>query len=231
MGDYPETIVLDRDSEEYTFLTSHSDLIKELSDIDPVLELSADILFAGDEGKWKSFVDIFFPELGIKPYFGFRNRNVYVLPERGTRETLEDFLDFFMVRTTNTHGVGQPANVIRQEMMNFAKKQARKQMNAPRNQALPGVGAPRAAFVVPRAQGYEPNWNNNNNREAEEEEEEENNIQLGQREENEPYLARLRPQNRARFVNERRGGKSNRRTRRNKSHRKNRKQTRRRNRK
>lgn len=223
MSDYPETIELQRDSEEYKFLTKHSGLIKELIDFDEEkIELTADLLFNGDKRKWQNFVDIFFPELGFKKYFGYKNGKIYVLDERGTKEELREMLDFLLVDTPQT-------------MMNFARKQAKKHASAPSNlNTVPrGTGAPRAqsaaAAVGNNGNNYGYNFENNNDEFGNNFGPENNNdagVQLGQREEDEPYLARLRPQNRARFVNERRR-RSNRRTRRNKSRRnKNRRMTR-----
>lgn len=117
--EYPETIVLEPGSEEYDLLVGHSDLIDSLSDdIGGPLELSADLMFQGDTEKWKNFVDIFFPGLSGNPYFGFKKNAIFVLDERGGKEGLKDMLDFMMVDTPNT-------------MMNFARQQARKQLNAP----------------------------------------------------------------------------------------------------
>lgn len=237
MGDYPETITIEPGSDEYNFLTSHSGLIYELRDFGPNIELSADLLFMGDQKKWHTFVDVFFPEMSVNKYFGFKNGKIFVLPSRGTKENLKDMLDFFLVRQRPENR--STAEEIEEEVLEFAREQAKKQINAPRNEAPRGVGAPQAAQAVAVAAennglGWgNNNWGNNglgNNDWANEGENGGNNVQLGQREENEPYLARLRPQNRARFVNERR--RSNRRTRRSKSRRmRSRRNTRRTNRK
>ena len=173
MGDYPVSITLEPESEEYEFLTKHSDLITELKDFGPNIELSADILFGGDQEKWHTFVDVFFPEMAIQKYFGFKNGKAYVLPQRGTKDKLEDMLDFFMVR--QTPGNSKPRNVIREEMLNFARSQARKQINAPPvvvaarpRVRRPGRGA--RAFAAQQArQRYmfgnrgSNNFSNNNN--------------------------------------------------------------------
>ena len=170
MSRYPEVISLSPDSAEYKLLLKHSDLFKELVDIDAgPLELSADLLFGGDETKWKDFVDIFFPELGGGAYFGFNKNRIYVLSERGGTEGLTDILDYLMVNTPAT-------------MMNFAKSQARKQINLPSATVAkgvgihtPGVGA--RAYAARRAMGRAnennfPYENNNNFRRFNTEEEE-----------------------------------------------------------
>jgi len=173
MGDYPVSITLEPESEEYEFLTSHSDLISELKDFGPNIELSADILFAGDEDKWHTFVDVFFPEMAIQKYFGFKNGRAYVLPERGTKDKLEGMLDFFMVR--QRQGNRRTRNEIHEEMLNFARAQAKKQINAPPvvvaagpRVRRPGRGA--RAFAAQQArQRYmfsnrgSNNFSNNNN--------------------------------------------------------------------
>ena len=157
MAGYPETIVLQRGTEEFDFLVQHSGLIESLAnDNEPTLELSADLLFAGDQSKWQNFVDLFFPAKAVRDFFGFKNGNVYVLPDRGGKEALRDLLDFFLVNTPNT-------------MWNFAKQQAKRQVYAPANTVAPGVGirvpgrgarayAARQARLAPRN-----NFGNNNN--------------------------------------------------------------------
>lgn len=161
MAGYPETIVLQRGSEEFDFLTRHSGLIETLAnDNEPTLELTADLLFNGDQTKWQNFIDLFFPEKAVRNFFSFKNNNIYVLPDRGGREALIDMLDFFMVNTPST-------------MMNFAKRQARKQLNAPPNTVTRGVGirvpgrgarayAARQARLAPR-NNFGNNFGNNNN--------------------------------------------------------------------
>lgn len=126
---YPESIVLEKGSEEYNLMKEHSGLIKEFDDDGDSLELTADILFGGDVEKWHNFVDIFFPELGNKDnkYFGFKNGKIYVLNDRGGKEELTKMLDFLLVDRPET-------------MMNFARKQAKKQLNAPSNVIARGVG-------------------------------------------------------------------------------------------
>ena len=157
MSGYPEEIVLEAGSEELEFLTKRSGLLKELGEIETPLTLSADVLFQGDQTKWKMFVDVFFPGLSGKPFFGYKNGKVFVRPERGTRENLRQMVDFFMVDTPET-------------MMNFARKQAERQMNAPTVTAARGVGIRRPGrgahqFMLRQARFAPPRnpWNNNNN--------------------------------------------------------------------
>lgn len=128
MGEYPEEITLNPGSEEYDLLVGHSDIIDTLAEneLGP-LTLTADIMFQGDQKKWEDFVDIFFPEMGIKKYFGFKNDKIYVLPERGGKNALKNMLEFMMVDTPST-------------IMNFAKSQARKHPNAPPITVPKGVG-------------------------------------------------------------------------------------------
>lgn len=159
---YPESIVLEQGSEEYNLLKEHSGLIRELADEDDgTLELTADILFGGDVEKWHNFVDIFFPELGNKDnkYFGFKNGKIYVLNERGGKEELTKMLDFFLVDSRET-------------MMNFARKQAKKQLNAPSNVIArgvgirePGIGAREYAAQQAARQGNRNNYSNYGNNE------------------------------------------------------------------
>ena len=152
MAEYPETVTLDPESAEYIFMKAHSALFDTLTELNsgPV-ELSAELLFQGDEQKWKNFVDIFFPNLTGKQYFGFRNNNIYVLPERGGTNSLRNILDYLMVNSPST-------------MMNFAKGQARKYVTAPAAKVAKGVGirepgAGARAYLAARAQARR---NNNN---------------------------------------------------------------------
>jgi hypothetical protein len=152
MGDYPETITLDPDSSEYKFMKAHSALFDTLAEMNNgPLEVSADLLFHGDEEKWKNFVDIFFPNLTEKQYFGFRNNNIYVLPERGGTKSLTNMLDYLMVNSPNT-------------MLNFARSQARKYVAAPANKVAKGVGirTPGSGALAYLARKAAARANNNN---------------------------------------------------------------------
>jgi hypothetical protein len=64
------------------------------------------------------FVDLFFPEMGINPLFKFKNNSIQLRSNRGTKEQLAQLLRFLLVDDEET-------------MMNFARSQALKQINAP----------------------------------------------------------------------------------------------------
>ena len=222
MSLYDETIRLYKDSDEFRFLTSHSALLEGLSDsLDTdkegkeYLELSADILFDGDQERWKDFVDVFFPEISGQRYFGFKNGKVYVLEERGGKEKLAELLDFFLVDRPET-------------MMNFAREQAKKQLNVAQNVVPRGVGitttgvgaqeyaARQAAAQRNNVSNYgnnngnynNNNYNNNNNN---------NNIAIGYTEEEEEALGKIKKGSNIRkyFPNQRRSTRRTRRRRNN----------------
>lgn len=216
---YPSELSLSKKSEEWKFLTKHSELfetIDELSD-DPVV-LDADLLFQGDQRKWGIFVDLFFPELDIQPLFRFQNNAVNVIPSRGTRNDVEEIMDFLLVNTPQT-------------MWNFADRQARKRVNAPQEQEERGLGvqaAPQAA-AHNTYNNFANNWGwpgNNNGLYNNFNNEYENNYgpEIGYTEEEENALSHLRGQNARRYF-PRQGGKkktrkskqSKRKTRRNKN--------------
>jgi hypothetical protein len=243
MGDYPEEIVIDPGSEEYDLLVGHSDLIDSLADVEGggPIPLTADVMFQGDEEKWKNFVDIFFPGLSGKKYFGYKNNSIYVLNERGGKAGLRDMLDFMMVDSPDT-------------MMNFAKKQARKQLNAPSMTVPRGVGittpgrgareyaAQRAALRNNNNVNHVGLWNNLPSRYESNNENEprvnrrpevrvNNNNNEGSNKNNNgsntTVASRPRPFTLANFMPPSNSRRSNRRTRRNKTRRTNRKQSRR----
>jgi len=96
------------------------------------------------------FVDLFFPEMGYNPLFMFRNGSIRIIPNRGTKEDLAKLMDFLLVDDKKT-------------MMNFARRQARKQLNAPANTANRGKGT-RKNGTQERKRGnsnYNNNYNNN----------------------------------------------------------------------
>lgn len=217
---YPSELSLSKNSEEWNFLTEHSELfetIGELSD-DPVV-LDADLLFQGDQTKWEIFVDLFFPEMNIQPLFRFSNAGLNVIPSRGTRNNVREVMDFLLVNTPQT-------------MWNFAESQARKRVNAPQLQEERGLGAPRAVAVAAAQNQYNNfgnNWGwgaNNNGFYNNYNNENENNYgpEIGYTEEEENALSHLRGQNARRYF-PRQGGKkktrkskqSKRKTRRNKN--------------
>lgn len=242
MADYPDEITLEEGSEELKFLSEHSELINTLAEIETPLKLTADTLFPNDaeevkEEKWHNFVDLFFPEMGVRKFFTVKNGKVVIAPGRGSENAVTSLLDFFMVDEPNT-------------MLNFARIQAQKQINAPlsvepRGQGIiePGVGARAFASRQEQLRGNQeyvgPEWPNNNNYNNNNYNENNNNrTKVGYTEEEEEMLSKLKGHAASKYYpNERR--KSNRRrrnmTRRNSSlrraSRKNRKATRRANRK
>jgi len=157
---YPDEIIVVKGSPEYKVL-SHSEFFKTLAENwskNNEVTLTSD--FFGD--KWPMFVDLFFPEMGYNPLFVFKNRSIQVNPKHGTKEDLVKFMDFLMVDDEKT-------------MMNFARNQARKQLNAPPNTAPRGKGT-RRNRTNERKRGNS-NFSNNNyntNRAANNENENEN---------------------------------------------------------
>lgn len=155
--EYPDEIVLERGSSEFNNLTKHSRILKDLSENeDGDITLSADLLFSGDDKKWEIFVDVFFPELAVKRFFVFhKNGQISVDPKRGTKQDLIDLLDYMDVAEPST-------------MMNFAKQQARKSLNASAAEIIPrGIGIRRPgkaaqAFAAQQAI-MRANRNNYNN--------------------------------------------------------------------
>lgn len=211
---YPETLVLERGSEEYDNLARHSGLIQNLfEDEQGNIELTADLLFPNEaanvqQKKWKLFVDVFYPQLAQERlYIQSANGSISVDPARGKVDDIVELLDYLLVDDPDT-------------MMDFARDQARKSMNivgvanererAPRE---PGEGA--VAFEA-RQQNLrnrnevpnigQHNWQNNNGRGNNNESNNNRpNVQLGHTEENEALLAGISRQNYSRLgLNERR---------------------------
>jgi hypothetical protein len=144
---YPDEIIVVKGSPEYKVL-SHSEFFTTLAENwtknNEVKLLSK---FFGDE--WPMFVDLFFPEMGYNPLFMFRNGSIQVIPNRGTKEDLAKLMDFLLVDDEKT-------------MMNFARNQARKQLNAPASTVPRGKGT-RKNWTNERKRGNNNNYNNNNN--------------------------------------------------------------------
>ena len=114
---YPDKIIVEKDSSEYKILYKHSEvfrLLAKYSENKDEVKLSSS--FFGDE--WPMFVDLFFPEMGINPLFKFKNNSIQLRSNRGTKEQLAQLLRFLLVDDEDT-------------MMNFARSQAEKQINAP----------------------------------------------------------------------------------------------------
>lgn len=210
----PETLVLERGSDEYNTLARHSGLIQNLfEDEQGNIELSADLLFPNDAAnvqtrKWNLFVDVFFPQLAVERlYTVAANGSISIDPARGNVNDIVELLDYLLVDDPDT-------------MMDFAREQARRSLDvvavanegerAPRE---PGAGA--VAFearqeelrnrnAVPNIGQH--NWANNNRRfQNNENEDNEPNVRIGHREENDAILARVSQKNISRLgLNERR---------------------------
>jgi len=143
---YPDEIIVVKGSPEYKVL-SHSEVFRTLAENwSKTNEVKITPEFFGDE--WPMFVDLFFPELGYNPLFFFRNGSIRLIPKRGTKEDLAKLLDFLLVDDEKT-------------MMNFARNQARKQLNAPASTVSRGKGT-RRNWTNERKRGNS-NYNNNNN--------------------------------------------------------------------
>ena len=147
---YPDEIIVEIGSPEYEAL-SHSEFFRTLAEnYSENNEVKLSAKFFGDE--WPMFVDLFFPEMGYNPLFMFRNGSIRLIPKRGTKEDLAKLMDFLLVNDEKT-------------MMNFARKQARKQLNAPASTINRGKGT-RKNGTNERKRGnsnYNNNYNNNNN--------------------------------------------------------------------
>jgi hypothetical protein len=145
---YPDEIIVVKGSPEYKVL-SHSEFFRIIAEnYSENNEIKLSAKFFGDE--WPMFVDLFFPEMGYNPLFMFRNGSVQVIPNRGTKEDLAKLMDFLLVDDEKT-------------MMNFARNQARKQLNAPANTVNRGKGT-RRNWTNERKRGnsnYNNNYNNN----------------------------------------------------------------------
>jgi hypothetical protein len=146
---YPDEIIVEIGSPEYEAL-SHSEFFRTLAEnYSENNEVKLSAKFFGDE--WPMFVDLFFPEMGYNPLFMFRNGSIRIIPNRGTKEDLAKLMDFLLVNDEKT-------------MMNFARNQARKQLNAPANTDNRGKGT-RKNRTNERKRGNS-NYNNNNNNNA-----------------------------------------------------------------
>ena len=139
---YPEEIIVIKDSPEYEAL-SRSEVFRTLAESwSKTNEVILTSEYFGD--KWPMFVDLFFPEMGQGPLFIFRNQSIQVNPKRGTKKDLDELLDFLLVDK------------------NFARNQARKQLNAPANTANRGKGT-RKNGTKERKRGNSNFSNNNHN--------------------------------------------------------------------
>ena len=153
---YPDKIIILRDTEEFNLLYRHSKLFQRI--VDTYSENKDEItlsstLFGGNDDEWHMFLDVFFPEKGIGKFFIFKNKSIQVNPERGTKEVLINLLDYMMIDEDT--------------MMNFARAQARKQINAPLNTAPAGTGThkKRSTLKLKKYKYPRNNINYNNNSE------------------------------------------------------------------
>jgi hypothetical protein len=199
---YPEKIIVVRGSPEFDVLYDHSELFRTIvenyAENKDEVEISSEF-FGGEGDEWHMFVDLFFPEMGISPLFMFKNGSIQVDPKRGTKEQMAQLLRYMMVDNEET-------------LMNFARAQARKQVNAPLNIVPRGTGIRKTQKYVSNNynnnNGFNNNYYNNNNNN--------NGPKLGYTENEERYLGKLTSRNAKNyFANE--GGK--RKTRRNRKNR------------
>jgi len=193
---YPDKIIILRDTPEFDLLYKHSELfrviVEHYAEDKNRIVLSSDF-FGGDGEEWYMFVDLFFPEMGVSPLFTFKNRKIQLNPYRGTKEQMARLLRYMNVNNDDT-------------MMNFARNQARKQVNMPQNIVPRGTGVRKTKKYALRNNSnqnynnnYTTNYNNNNNS---------NNSgpTLGYTENEERYLGKLSTRNaKVYFAN--RGGK------------------------
>ena len=123
---YPDEIIVQKDSSEYDVLYKHSELFRTIAEkySGNKDEVKLSSSFFGDE--WPMFVDLFFPEMGYNPLFIFKNRAIQLRSNRGTKEQLAQLLRYLLVDDEDT-------------MMNFARDQAKKQVNAPANIVPRGI--------------------------------------------------------------------------------------------
>lgn len=192
---YPDKIIILRDTPEFDLLYKHSELfrviVEHYAEDKNRIVLSSDF-FGGDGEEWYMFVDLFFPEKGVSPLFTFKNRKIQLNPYRGTKEQMARLLRYMNVNNDDT-------------MMNFARNQARKQVNMPQNIVPRGTGVRKTQKYARNNSNqnynnnYTTNYNNNNNS---------NNSgpTLGYTENEERYLGKLSNRNaKVYFAN--RGGK------------------------
>ena len=149
---YPKEIIITRGTPEFDLLYDHSELfriiVEHYAEDKNKIVLSSEF-FGGDGEEWFMFVDLFFPEMGVSPLFTFKNRSIQVNPNRGTKEQLTHLLRYMSVNNDTT-------------MMNFAKSQARKQVNMPQNTIPRGTGVRKTQKNSAR-NNSNLNYNHNNN--------------------------------------------------------------------
>jgi hypothetical protein len=202
---YPDKIIILRNTPEFDLLYKHSELfrviVEHYAEDKNRIVLSSDF-FGGDGEEWYMFVDLFFPEKGVSPLFTFKNRSIQLNPYRGTKEQMARLLRYMNVNNDDT-------------MMNFARNQARKQVNMPRNTAPRGTGVRKPKKYSTRNNLNINNNNNNNNYNSNNYNTNNSGPPLGYTENEEHYLGKLSTRNaKVYFAN--RGGK--RKTRRSRKH-------------
>lgn len=147
---YPQEIIVLRGTPEFDLLYDHSELFRTIVEnyaIDKNRIVLSSEFFGGYGEEWYMFVDLFFPEMGVSPLFIFKNRSIQLNPYRGTKEQMTRLLRYMNVNNDET-------------MMKFARNQARKQTNMPRNTFPRGTGVRKPKKYSTRNNS---NVNNNNN--------------------------------------------------------------------
>jgi hypothetical protein len=145
---YPDEIIVEKGSSEYEVLHKHSEVFrKQVKYSGNKDEVKLSSKFFGDE--WSMFVDLFFPEMGYNPLFKFKNNSIQLRSNRGTKEQLAQLLRFLLVDDEET-------------MMNFARSQALKQLNAPA-EIDPRKKRTRKWNVERKYNNHNNNFNNYNN--------------------------------------------------------------------
>ena len=195
---YPDKIIILRGTPEFELLYTHSELfriiVEHYAEDKNRIVLSSKF-FGGNGDEWQMFVDLFFPEMGISPLFTFKNRKIQVNPNRGTKEEMARLLRYMMVNDDDT-------------MMNFARSQARKQVNMPPNTVPRGTG-------VRKTQKYSSknynnsvynDYNNNNNNYNNYNNNNNSGLEMGYTENEERYLGKLSNRN-AKYYFPNQGGK------------------------
>jgi hypothetical protein len=177
---YPDEIIVKKDSSEYKLLYKHSKVFRKqvkYSGNKDEVKLSSE--FFGDE--WTMFVDLFFPEMGINPLFKFKNNSIQLRSNRGTKEQLAQLLRFLLVDDEET-------------MMNFARSQALKQINAPA-EIDPRKKCTRKWNVERKYNNHNNNYNNYNSNYSNNHYNNNNGPKLGLTEEEENLLPKLSNKN------------------------------------
>ena len=199
---YPDEIIVVRGSPEFDLLYTHSKLFRTIvenyAENKDEITLASDF-FGGDGPEWHMFVDVFFPEMGVRPFFIFKKNSIQVDPKRGTVEDVAQLLQYMMVDDEDT-------------MMNFAWSQARKSLNAPVKTVSRGTGVRKthkySAKNHNNNNAYNNNYNNNNNNNNNN-----NGPKLGYTENEEHLLGKLKNKNASRYFANRGGRRKTRRNR------------------